>query len=133
MTENTAVSPPVGNPLAATPQLPIPPGETAETKARAQPESISDLLRTMGQNAGPLAAMVTAIMDRLTTAQAARSRFTFWMTIVAGVVILAIVGVAAGLTYCGKIDGSTFTFLLGLVVGYTLTFIRDSIRPPASQ
>jgi hypothetical protein len=45
-------------------------------------------------------------------------------------VVAVIVGVAAFLTYHGKIDGSTFTFLLGLIVGYVLTFVRDQITGP---
>jgi hypothetical protein len=34
--------------------------------------------------------------------------------------VALIVGVAAFLTYRGKIDGSTFTFLWELIIGYVL-------------
>ena len=29
-----------------------------------------------------------------------------------------------------KIDGSTFTFQLGLIVEYVLTFVKETITPP---
>ena len=65
--------------------------------------------------------------------QEAKARFSLRMSLIACGVVLAIVVVAGTLTFEGKVDGSTFTFLLGLVVGYVLTFIRDSIQPPKSQ
>lgn len=57
------------------------------------------------------------------TAQASEDRFS-WLAVS---MVAFIVLVAAFLTYRGKIDGSTFTFLLGLIVGYLLTFVRDQI------
>jgi len=42
--------------------------------------------------------------------------------------LVSVIVLASGiLTYFNKIDGSTFTFLLGLIVSYILTFFRDSI------
>ncbi len=54
-------------------------------------------------------------------------RFQKHMPLIALGTVAFIVGVAAFLTYEGKIDGSTFTFLLGLIVGYVLTFVRDQV------
>ena len=51
------------------------------------------------------------------------------MTLIAFAVIALIIGSAGLLTYLDKIDGSTFTFLLGLIVGYALTFIQGFIQP----
>jgi hypothetical protein len=47
--------------------------------------------------------------------------------------VVLIVLVAGTLTYLDKVDGSTFTFLLGTVVGYVLTFIREWIAPPVED
>jgi hypothetical protein len=52
------------------------------------------------------------------------------MAWVAVSVVGLIIAVSGFLTYKGKIDGSTFTFLLGLIVGYVLTFLRDQITGP---
>jgi len=49
------------------------------------------------------------------------------MSLFAVLLVAFIVLVAGLLTWKGKIDGSTFTFLLGLIVGYVLTFVRDQI------
>lgn len=51
----------------------------------------------------------------------ARDWFQKHMAWIALTVVVVIVGIAAVLTYKGKIDGSTFTFLLGLIVGHVLT------------
>ena len=44
-------------------------------------------------------------------------------------VLIVGVGTSVYLTYLGKLDASTFGFLLGLVVGFVLKFIRDTISP----
>lgn len=56
-------------------------------------------------------------------------RFSLGLSIIAAFLILIIVGAAGFLTYHEKIDGSTFTFLLGTIVGYLLTFIQRAINP----
>ena len=52
----------------------------------------------------------------------ADSNFRIHMAWIAVVVVILIVGVATFLTFTGKMDGSTFGFLLGLIMGYVLTF-----------
>ncbi len=43
-------------------------------------------------------------------------------------VLIAIILIAASVfTYLGTIDGQTYAFLLGSILGYTLTFIGKSI------
>jgi hypothetical protein len=54
-------------------------------------------------------------------------KFQKHMSLIAVMLVGFIVAVAGALTWLGKIDGSTFTFLLGLIVGYVLTFVRDQI------
>lgn len=65
--------------------------------------------------------------------QATKVKFRVGMTIVAVITVLSIVGAATFLTYVGKIEGSTFGFLLGLIIGYMLTFIRDEIGPTSTD
>ena len=46
--------------------------------------------------------------------------------------MIVIIGVATYLTLRGKIDGSTLTFLLGVIVGYVLTFVRCQVTETGS-
>jgi len=59
----------------------------------------------------------------------ASMQFTSKMSNKAIWLVVFIISVAGVLTFFQKIDGSTFTFLLGLIVGYVLTFIKQSINP----
>jgi len=45
-------------------------------------------------------------------------------------VVLVVVATAAILTYVGRLKGSTFGILLGEIICYVLTFVRDSANPP---
>ena len=97
------------------------------------PETISQIIHTLADRADQLIKIVTQLCERHLHAQEAKARFSIRMSLIACGVVLAIVVVAGIITFTGKIGGSTFTFLLGLTVGYILTFIRDSIQPPKSQ
>jgi hypothetical protein len=59
-----------------------------------------------------------------------KSKFSMKMTRMLVFVMSFIVIVAGILTYLNKIDGSTFTFLLGLIVGYALTYFTGALYPP---
>lgn len=99
----------------------------------AQPgPTLIDIINVLAEKADPIVKLLSATMDRYQKGQEREVRFQTHMAWVAVSVVFAIIGVAALLTYVGKIDGSTFTFLLGLIVGYVLTFIRDQITSPAS-
>jgi hypothetical protein len=114
------------------PPLPSPPPQSEKTitpPAPPQP-TLTDAINTIADRAEPLIAIIKQIAEHVLRSQEAKSRFSFRMSLVAGGIVTLIVIVAGLLTYMGKVDGSTFGFLLGLVVGYVLTFIRDSIRPP---
>jgi hypothetical protein len=100
---------------------------------KVSPETISQIIQTLADRADPLIKIVTQLLERLLHAQEARARFSIRMALIACGVVLMIILMAGILTFTGKIDGSTFTFLLGLTVGYILTFIRDSIQPPKNQ
>jgi len=56
-------------------------------------------------------------------------KFSLRMSLFAVIIVFVIVGAATWVTILGKIDGSTYTFLLGLIVGYILTFIKSAINP----
>ena len=92
--------------------------------------SLVDLINVVAERVDPIVKLVSAAMDRYQTGQEREIRFQKHMAWVAVSVVTLIVGVAGFLTYHGKIDGSTFTFLLGLIVGYVLTFVRDQITGP---
>lgn len=112
--------------------LPSPPPQCEKTITTPSPPqpTITDAINTIADRAGPLIEIIKQIAEHVLRSQEAKSRFSFRMSLVAGGIVTLIVIVAGLLTYTGKVDGSTFGFLLGLVVGYVLTFIRDSIRPP---
>ena len=57
-------------------------------------------------------------------------KFSLSMALVLTFIISLIVIVTSVLTFYGKLDGTALTFLLGLIVGYMLTFIREAIYPP---
>jgi len=92
--------------------------------------NIVDIVTIVAEKADPIIKLITNTMDKYQKGQEHEIRFQTRMAWAAIFVVLVIVGVAGFLTYRGKIDGSTFTFLLGLIVGYVLTFVRDQITGP---
>jgi uncharacterized membrane protein len=112
MTETTSTPPP-----AQQPSQPPPP----------QPPNLVDLINAIADRAKPIMDLITTTMQERQKGVQEELRFQVHMAWVAISVVIAIVAVSAFLTFRGKIDGSTFTFLLGLIVGYVLTFVRDQI------
>jgi uncharacterized membrane protein len=94
-----------------------------------QPNLI-DLITIIAEKADPIVKLLAATMDRYQKGKEREVQLQKHMSGVAVGVVVLIVGAASVLTYLGKIDGSTFTFLLGLIVGYVLTFVRDQITGP---
>lgn len=92
--------------------------------------SLIDLINVIADRANSIITLITGTMDKYQAGQKEEIRYELHMAWAALSLVFFIVGVAAFLTYKGKIDGSTFTFLLGLVVGYVLTFIRNQISGP---
>lgn len=90
------------------------------------PKTLVELIATRSEE---VIALIESISSRVLESRQARARFTIRMAWLAAVVMVVIVLVAATLTYLGRIDGSTFTFLLGLVSGYLLTFVQNAMRP----
>lgn len=106
------------------------PPSTAASVKSSPGDGFKDIINVVADRADPLLKIVVAIAEGHLKAQQAQARFRAHMAWVAVIVMTLVVGVSGYLTYVGKIDGSTFAFLLGLIVGYALTFIRDAINPP---
>ena len=121
---------PLPSPLPST--APVQDAKLTATSTPPQP-TLTDIINTIADRAEPLIGIVKQVAEHVLQSQQARSRFSLHMSLVAGGIVTLIVVAAGLLTYAGKVDGSTFGFLLGLVVGYVLTFIRDSIRPPDNK
>jgi lipopolysaccharide export LptBFGC system permease protein LptF len=116
---------------AASPQPSGPQPETntpPKQPSGTQPiPNLIDLINILAEKADPLVKLLTTTIKGYQDGKDREVRFQTRMAWVAVSVVVLIVGVASFLTYHGKIDGSTFTFLLGLIVGYVLTFVRDQI------
>lgn len=95
-----------------------------ELKQRSNP------IHVLSDNADNLISLIKSTADKWLEIKKTTLGFNTKMSLFASLIILMIVGSAGWLTYEGKIDGSTFTFLLGLIVGYALTFIQNLINPP---
>jgi hypothetical protein len=93
---------------------------------------LAEVIDTLADRSKELLQLVGGVMGEQRLRRAGEGRFRLWMAIVTGVFLLVIVGTVAGLTYAGKVDGSSFTFLLGVVVGAMLALMRDMIMPPRS-
>jgi hypothetical protein len=97
--------------------------------ATLQPNLI-DILTVIAEKADPIVKLLSTSISGYQQGKEREVKHQRYMALVAVSVVVLIVGVSSFLTYRGKIDGSTFTFLLGLIVGYVLTFVRDQITGP---
>lgn len=95
--------------------------------------TIIDVINIIVEKVDPVLRIITTTAERMLKSKEAEVRFRLRMAWVAVIVVTLIVVTAGILTYTGKVDGSTFGFLLGLIVGYVLTFIRDAIQPPPQE
>ncbi len=112
----------------AEPVTPTQPSEATAPKSPSAPQpNLIDLITILAEKADPIVKLLTTTIKGYQDGKEREVRFQTRMAWVAVSVVVLIVGVSAFLTYHGKIDGSTFTFLLGLIVGYVLTFVRDQI------
>lgn len=107
----------------------------AEGRELPQPEQGSDgrtgdnLIELLARNEPALSKLITTVVQTWTKARESKARFSVRMGILVAVLVSLIVVTAAILTYLDKIDGAALTFLLGLIVGYMLTFVREAIQP----
>ena len=94
-------------------------------------------LETIIENEKPISNLIDKvnetinnIADKILRHQEHEKKFSIKMSVLLAVLIIFIIIVASLLTFYNRIDGSTFTFLLGLIVGYILTFFTGAIYPP---
>jgi hypothetical protein len=85
----------------------------------------------LAQRSGELVAFIAGIMGQQRLGREIEARFRIRMAVLAGLFVLIVVGLATWLTYAGKLDGGSLSFLLGLVTGYMLNYLRDSMPPRA--
>ena len=86
-----------------------------------------EIIEVIADKIDPLVKLLTVWTERALSAEEFRAKYRHRMAWVAVVVVSFVIAVAGTLTGLEKIDGSTFAFLLGLVVGYVLTFVKESI------
>lgn len=88
-----------------------------------------NIIEVIADNERPIINLINLVADKFLKHQEREAKFSFRMSMLLAVLVIFIVIVASILTFYDKIDGSTFTFLLGLVVGYVLTFFTGLIYP----
>ncbi|ASV29001.1 hypothetical protein [Maribacter cobaltidurans] len=88
-------------------------------------------INLLSENAENMISLIKETAENWLAIKKTSLGFSLKMAIFAFLIVGLIVGSAAWLTFSGKIDGSTFTFLLGLIVGYALTFLQNLINPPS--
>lgn len=88
------------------------------------------LIEVISKNVEPISTLIANVSDKYIAIKEREFEFSKTMAIIAVIVVALIIVSSAVLTYFEKIDGSTFAFLLGLIVGYVLTFVKDTITPP---
>lgn len=88
------------------------------------------LIEVISKNVEPISTLITNVSEKYIAIKEREFEFSKTMAIIAVIVVALIIVSSAVLTYFEKIDGSTFAFLLGLIVGYVLTFVKDTITPP---
>ena len=87
-----------------------------------------NIIKIISEHSEPLINLIRETSEKWLQFRQTSVSFGLRMSSFVVIIVLSIIGMAGTLTYLDKIDGSTFTFLLGLITGYVLTFIRDSIN-----
>lgn len=117
-------------PEPATPE----PAKTPDSESGSkQMIPLVEIINIVGERYEPLVKLITTVYERRLAQFDAQSKLAKHLSMMAAAIILVIVGSAAVLTYIGKMDGSSFGILLGVVVGYLLNFIRDALKPKAES
>ena len=104
---------------------------TGESVVKTAPpaERLGDIINVVADRIEPIVQLWTTVSQERLKEQQAQARFQTRLSWVAVAVIALIVGTSAFFAYSDKLDGSTFAFLMGTVVGYVLTFLRGWIVP----
>ena len=70
---------------------------------------------------------VNSIVDRITNIKKAQRKHDLKVIIIGAALFLGVLTASTVLTYAGKLSSSAYTFLLGTIVGYLLTFIDKNL------
>jgi len=110
-------------------------GEIIEESS--EKKSNKDIIETLAENEKPISnlidkvnATIENIANQFFKHNEQKTKFSIRMAIILTFIVSLIVVVTSILTFLGKLTGEALTFLLGLIVGYMLTFIREAIYPP---
>jgi hypothetical protein len=105
----------------------VKPPDPPAPAGRTPSPTLIDIINVLADRVEPVVKLLETSVKSYQHGQEREIRFQSRMSLFAVLLVAFIVLVAGLLTWKGKIDGSTFTFLLGLIVGYVLTFVRDQI------
>jgi uncharacterized membrane protein len=121
--------------------------EEKESRITSQPmrnepnsPSLDVIIEAIAKNVEPIRLLISELADKWLKIKESEFEFnkkmveselTFNKKMVDTVVIIVVIIIisASVLTYTDKIEGSTFTFLLGLILGYMLTFVKEITAP----
>jgi hypothetical protein len=103
--------------------------ETQHQSKNQQDVTLLDIVNVVAERVDPLIKLVETFAQKSLSTREVDAGFRKHMAWVAVTIVTLIVVAASVLTFIDKLDGSTYGFLLGLIVGYVLTFIRDAIQP----
>lgn len=92
-------------------------------------EHVAELIHTISDRTPELGQLVERWSTQLFKHRELRTAHHRKMALYAVSSVSLIVAVSAWLTYVDKIDGASFTFLLGLVVGHLLSFLLAAVAP----
>lgn len=116
-------------PMGKVPEQPESRNSESPGPGEAQNITMIDVINTIADRADPLIQLAKSWGEHnVEVRQAERDYQTRMTWTVVGLVVF-VVSVAAFLTYLDKMAGSTLSFLLGLTLGYVLTFVRNAIHP----
>lgn len=109
-------------------------GETESAhrpEAHTDPQNITmiDVINTIANRADPLIQLARSWGEHNVEVRQTERNYQSRMTLTVVGLVVFVVLVAAVLTYLDKMAGSTLSFLLGLTIGYVLTFVRNAIHP----
>ena len=93
------------------------PSKNPEETPKATP-SIIDVINVVADRVEPIVKIVHTFAETSLKTKQSDSHFRIHMAWIAVAVVGIIVGVATILTFSGKMDGSTYGFLLGSIMGY---------------
>lgn len=114
--------------------------DTQPVRDEPYSESIDTIIEAIAKNVEPIRLLISELADKWLKIKESEFEFnkkmveselTFNKKMVNTIVIIVVIIIisASVLTYTDKIEGSTFTFLLGLILGYMLTFVKEITAP----